>query len=557
MSQLSCHYTSVPKKRGPKVPGTARAAVESSQTSQEDGIQVLHDNSLFGEGQLWLSPVSNTEHQRPTGINWSPQSAQVANTVDQLVVGVDHVPTSGWAESVLDGLLVVISSALPSVPALEAVEKCVDLYMQYTFPTAPMIHEPTVRASASRFFSSTSGTNLFSAGGWQEEITHMQDFALITALCASVASVMPESLLPYRQILARPCLDTSRDMLRAIGDIDIENPNSTSIATRILHATALEHITGKTAMSYHVLGEATLIIRHMRLHSEEAVKSYDALEAQLLRSIFWQIYAADKASFCLGSRPILLHELLFDEDLTLHPIAGQFIPLIDTTGLSYEATFEDRLFVGFNFLPRLWSSAASLIFDVRTHTRGNQDANKIRMTEAYMAFLGIMDELPYWLQTANLIITRDDGEAVQFQKTAYWVQRCTILVTFQCLRLVILQQCIESKVWDVMGLNDQALTLPMTKIGMVHDFIQTLDDIPFVYLQVKGEPTVGSISEKEGKLLTLLIRWREFDDLAVCFSRSLIMLAMKLSCCVPSITSRDFSTFLRGWTQNHQTCWRS
>lgn len=42
-----------------------------------------------------------------------------------------------------------------------------------------------------------------------------------------------------------------------------------------------------------------------------------------------------------------------------------------------------------------------------------------------------------------------------------------------------------------MGLNDQPLTLEITKIGTVHDFVQTLEDIPFVYLQVKGEPTVS------------------------------------------------------------------
>lgn len=38
---------------------------------------------------------------------------------------------------------------------------------------------------------------------------------------------------------------------------------------------------------------------------------------------------------------------------------------------------------------------------------------------------------------------------------------------------------------------------------MVHDFVQTLDDIPFVYLQVKGEPTVSCDSAKDGQLLSI------------------------------------------------------
>ena len=489
ISQIPCQYTSVPKKRGPRTP---RVAHGLHQSTQEAGIRVLHDHGPVNEELLWLSPVSCTENQRPIDETATPQPGRLANIFALPVAGPDLVSTARSAQAVRDGLLELMSSALPSLPALEAVNTCIDLYMQYTFPTAPMVHEPTLRASASKFFLGTCTTELFRARSRQEGVTHMRAFALVTALCASVASVMPESLLPYRQILARPCLNASRDMLKAFEDFDVEYPNSTSIATRILHATALQHITGKTALSYYVLGQATLLIRNMRLHSEEALNVQDALEAQLLRFIFWQIYAADKASACLGSRPFLLHEWLFDGELTLRRSGEPVVPLLDTSRPWYEGSFEERLLAGFHFIPRLWSSAASLIFDMRAHGRGNQDANKTQLTQAYMEFLGIMDGLPNWLQASNVIISRDDGEAAQFQKTAFWVQRCTVLVTFQCLRLVILQQCIDSKVWDVMGLNDHTLTLPMTKIGMIHDFVQTLDDIPFVYLQVKGEPTVSS-----------------------------------------------------------------
>ncbi len=167
-------------------------------------------------------------------------------------------------------------------------------------------------------------------------------------------------------------------------------------------------------------------------------------------------------------------------------------PLLDTTKASYERTFEERLLLGFQFLPHLWSSAASLLFDMKACARGSQDATKTRLTQAYMEFLGIMDDLPHWLQASNVIFSHGDSEVAQFQKTAFWVQRCTLLVTFQCLRLVILQQSIESKIWDVMGLNDHALTLPMAKIEVVNDFVKTLDDIPFIYIQIKGEPTVGN-----------------------------------------------------------------
>lgn len=486
--------------------GTPTIAEGPLQSTEGASIQVLPNHSPVDRELQWPSPVSYSGSQGPRERTTTPRPGLIANTCTLPVATVNLEPTAEWVHAVRDDLLILLSSALLSLPALEAVNKCIDLYMQYVFPTAPMVHEPTLRASALRFFSSVGATELFTASSRQDEITHMRDFVLLTALCASVASIIPESLLPYRRSLAEPCLNTSRHILKALEDFDLENPNSTSIAIRILHATALQQITGKTTLTYYVLGQATLLIRNMRLHSEEALKGYNAVESQILRSIFWQIYAADKASACLGNRPFFLHELLFNEELTLRISGEPLAPLLDTSKPWCNEEFEERLFTGFHFLPHLWSSAASLLFDIREYRKGNQNNTKASLTQAYMKFLSIIDSLPHWLQVANIISSCNDGVATQFQKTAFWVQRCTVLGTFQCLRLVILQQCIASKVWDIMGLNDQDLTLPMAKIGIIHDFVQTLDDIPFVYLQVKGEPTVSTIAAWYGQLLTALIR---------------------------------------------------
>ncbi|PVH82995.1 hypothetical protein DL98DRAFT_128114 [Cadophora sp. DSE1049] len=528
-SQLLCQYTSAPKKRGPKLPNTRGLPQEPPESTQEGGFRLLHSHHPAVESPPWLNSAPHTEEEvhreaispqqkerkesgtRPADLesvpdipNALPQLGQFGLAFASSVAAPGLLPIAQRAQVVRNDLLRLITSTLPSVPALEAVNSCIDLYMQYTFPTAPIVHEPTLRASASRFFSNTCTTDLFTGHSRQEEIQHMRAFALLTALCASASSVMPDSLLPYRQALARPCLDASREIIRIFEDFDVERPNSASIAARVLHASALEHITGDATLGYYILGQATLLIRSMKLHSEETLKGHDAIEAQILRSLFWQVYAADQASACLGNRPFFLHKLLFDEELSLRPHGEPLVPLLDPTKPWSGDVFEERILIGFHFLPRLWSSAANLIFEIRTHGRANPDADKTHLTRTYMEFLGIMDGLPHWLQAANVIMSRDDGEATQYQKTAFWTQRCTILVTFQCLRLVILQQCIHSKVWDVMGLNDQALTLSMVKIGIVNDFIQTLDDIPFIYLQVKGEPTVQRIRRVGSVLLEIL-----------------------------------------------------
>lgn len=406
--------------------------------------------------------------------------------------------TAGLARTIRHRLLETLQSSLPSMVVLDIVNYCIDLYMQYTFPSAPSVHEPTLRAGAARFFAEpiVPDLHLFRASCWPEQVADMRSFALITALCASNASMMPESLIPYRESLAIPFLGASRAMLQLFEDWDLEHPTSSSILTRVFHSSALQQTTGKTAVAFHVLGQATLLVLAMRLYREESLRAFDDVEAQILRSLFWQIYAADQASACLCSRPHLLHEASLGERISLRPPGESecLTPLLDPSRPGADKIFETRLRVGFYFLPHLWSSAARLLLDVRSSGRADAEtgaAPRTHLTKAYMNFLSIMDGLPPWLQAANLMATPDDGAAARFQKAAFWVQRCTTLVTFQCLRLVILQQCIESEAWDVVGLTNQSLTLSLTKLGMIHDFVQTLDDIPFIYVQVKGEPTVS------------------------------------------------------------------
>lgn len=430
---------------------------------------------------------------QPTPSTWDDSQGQQGNDDPIISFGM---PTTGSAGDIRDSLVQSMNSSIPSIPSLDVIKLCIELYMTYTFPTAPCVHESTLQASANRFFAEVSGSRLFGADSWGDTVVDKRAFTLLTAICASVASVLPKSVLPYKDALAEPCLKASRDMLKMYEDFDIENPCATSIISRALHSTALQHITGKSALSYHVLGQATFLAQTMRLYREDALSSHDALQGQLLRNSFWQLFAADKAAICLGGRPFVLHELLFAEELTLRPNGETMVPLMSASSAWFEETLEGKILVGFHFIPRLWSSAASLISNLKAYRGVNECAEmKTGLIHDYVVFSGMLDELPQWLQTSSLIASSEDGRAAQCQKAMFWVQRCTIMVTYQCLRLVILQQCIKSKAWDVIGLNGLAVTLAMAKIGVIYDFIQTLEDIPFVYLQAKGEPTVSRHSE--------------------------------------------------------------
>ncbi|ETS79835.1 hypothetical protein PFICI_07364 [Pestalotiopsis fici W106-1] len=481
ISKISCRYTLVPRKRGPKV------AAQNPDVRRRRGRKALDgtaDPQRYNDANEAQLPAEATPAPAP-----QPDCVVGSRSYrsHEQVVPSSTAPS---CEAIRNCLARSISAAMPSLVLRDAVSRCVDLYIQYVFPTSPSVHESSLRAAADKSFPDVCVTNPLYTEDWQADLEHMRSFALVTALCASVASLMPASLLPYGMAIAQPLLTASRDMLKLFEDADVENPCSTSITTRILHCNALQHVTGKAALANHVLGHAILLIRTMSLHSEKALARFNSLEAQTLRLIYWQMYAADKASACLKSRAYYLHELLFEEEPTTNVCTEFQVPMLDTSNCWYEKQFEERILVGFHLIPRLWSTAANLIFEMRTYAKGDQASSKAYLTEGYMGFLGIMDGFPAWLQASRLIASGDDDDVARFRKSSFWVQRCTILVTFQCLRLVILQQCILSKIWGVMGLSDDAFTLAMTQISMVHEFLQTLDDIPFVYLQVKGEPMV-------------------------------------------------------------------
>ncbi|KAK3935846.1 hypothetical protein QBC46DRAFT_396517, partial [Diplogelasinospora grovesii] len=379
--------------------------------------------------------------------------------------------------------------------------------MQYTFPTAPIVHEPTLRSHAALLFSDTSSASLFASPNECERATHMSSFALVTAVCASISSVVPETLLSYGPVVAAIFLQASRETLKAYEDYDLEHPNSASLSIRDLQSVALQHVTGKKGIADHVLGEAGLIALKLRLYNEQAVVRSDPIEAQLLRLSFWHLYSADKAAASLESRAYILHEGLFVGGLTLLPSAETFTPLMDTDTPWDEEPFEERLLVGFQLIPHLWGSAARLLASMRAYDKAAKNGNGTlsALTRQYLDFVGVIDGLPHWLQVSNLIASPEDSAAVSRQKKSFWVQRCTSLMTFHCLRLVILQQCIDSGLWDVMGLSDQPLALAMKKAETIQDFVQTTDDIPFIYHQIKGEPNVERI-RRVGTILLEMIQ---------------------------------------------------
>ncbi|KAL5338343.1 hypothetical protein BJX70DRAFT_398861 [Aspergillus crustosus] len=193
------------------------------------------------------------------------------------------------SEWILSQLIAMIQS-IPSLGTLESiVSRCIDLYLEFIFPNQPLIHEPTIRASVAIFSLEIPAPF---------EVARLRAFTLLTALSTFVASVTPDQLLLSPHYLA-------------------DKPVSFSLNIRMWHSATLQNTTGKIGASWHSHGEATSIAQRLGLFDEDPLRQIPPVKAQLLRSAFWHLYLAERSAEALGSRPVVLHEVLFAGELTV------------------------------------------------------------------------------------------------------------------------------------------------------------------------------------------------------------------------------------------------
>jgi hypothetical protein len=382
----------------------------------------------------------------------------------------------------------------------ELVDNCINLFLQYMFPNTPVAHEPTLRGAASLFHPETClrGPETNKPRKGQKQIVFAKDFALITALCAFVMSVMPTSLLPTGKKLAVPFLQASRAMFRLYEEHDLEHPDSTSLTIRIWHSSAIQNMTGRAGAAWHYHTEASVLALRLRLYDEQVVSRPSAVESRLLRANFWLLYLSDKSAAALENRASVLGEHLFEDDLTLLEQDGQHEPLLDTKNESAQGALEQRIVVGFHLKARIWTAAGNLISDIKSYTRrqknlnsdkNRNDADVASMTEANLRFSALTYNLPSWLQNPDSIELADSKVAA-YQRTCIWCLKSNIMTTYHCLRLVILQKCIDHDVLEIIGLSTQPLSWAMRKVDIVQDFLYELHIVPFSCYKVQGEAGV-------------------------------------------------------------------
>ncbi|KAF6814002.1 C6 transcription factor, partial [Colletotrichum musicola] len=415
------------------------------------------------------------------------------------------------------------ADAVPTLSIRQTVDECISLYVLHLFPSAPVCHIPGLRAMAAAQFpldGYDANDNAFEHGTDHDRVANMREFTLLTAVCAAIASVYPETMLPYRDLVAAPFLRASRSMLKVYEDYDTQYPMSSSLSTRLLQSAALQHAAGKTSAAWHVLSQAGLLAQSLRLHSEQSLAKYDPLEAKLLRNNFWMLFVADKSAIAMANRPVTLHEPLFDSTMDLAEKNPIRVSLLDPSMRNLPNAFEDTLLEGFHLIRRCWASASRLLLAIRSKRQNTALDNPIiqanredreSMTRMYNEVMGLLDELPPSLDSPDTV-ELEPGYDVAFQRSCFWTQKARLVALFQSMRIIVLRQCIDHGLTGLIGLDDDPLNLAIQQTNIAHDVVQGLKSIPFQYIQTHGEPGI-ELMRVTGSILLEISQKVQSDDI--------------------------------------------
>jgi hypothetical protein len=454
--------------------------------------------SLASVPQARLSVPQNLESVLVLGsFSNSPRALVAAN------LSLAHDTSAIHAKLIVDveSVLALDNISADIMTLADVVHSCIDLFLQYMFPNTPIAHERTLRTAAAFFFTAQYPTSPDALAQSADllDLAFEKSFTLVTALCGFVASVMPESLLPNGKVLASPFLHSSKAMLRCYEESDLEQPDSTSITIRIWLSGASQNSTGKTGAAWHHHMEASLLALRLRLYEEKSVQRDSAIESRLLRANFWLLYLADKSAACLENRAPVLTEGLFESDLTLLEQCDNDESLLDLNENTAQGSLERQIVLGFHLKVRIWAAAADVIAELNAYVRSQKRLKRTlsddesiitRISELNIVFATLIFALPPGLQRLDTIVTADKSVEA-YQKTCLWTLRSNIMTTYHCLKLVILQKCIENDMLGVLGLTGQPLSWTLRKLEIVQDFIKELLAVPFICYKVQGEAGVS------------------------------------------------------------------
>ena len=418
-----------------------------------------------------------------------------------LVVAWPAYTATTAAETIRTELVNSLNSSLPAIPVEQLVDDCISAWMRYVFPTSPICSEEMLRSNRHLIFESmpiNDGAN-FAISTAERDVGHVPSlrcFTLVTACCAAAGILLPVDILPGGATSARHFFRASRAMLKLYEDADLDHPESTSITTRLLQSTVL-HATGKTRASYHLLNQARLLAIDIYNRKPSSFRVLDSVESRLLRQNLANTLTGTRSAAVLADQPLLFNDELWIDLSDPLFVSSEQAALLDPNQEHNGHSFEQRLLMGVDICRRLWTSASNALSCIRglgilpELVPIDESLRRIStIMEAYLYFSGILDDLPDWLQRPDAAVY-EDQRISQYQSSCFWAQKTDLLMSYHCVRLIIVRTCIEQGATSALGIGTDVLSQFLKKIEMSQEFVSVLESVPFISLQANGEPCVS------------------------------------------------------------------
>lgn len=512
-AEVSCEYLT-PKKRGPR-PASSRSHSNIGQTVGEPLNSAIStaESAVQGQSESPKYPTTSGAATSHLHLSSVPLCTSATST-SSLLAGSGNSQVQA-AITVHCDLLAALAISVPSHTPASITDQCILLYTQDVFGALPMCHEAALRMTVGRFFiSSLAGdshsetrpqvSHLFIATDEPELVPTLRSLTLLTALCAAVTYVVPEDVLPDKQLTGPLFLRAARDMLRIYEDYDLEHPDSSSLIIRLFLSSAVQTATGRQQLAFHILNEAGLIAMRLRLYDEASLEGLEPFEEKLRRNAFWQLYVCDNTALVMKGRPVTIHEKLFETELSLESRSQNRVSLFEH-GHSYEgAMIEDRLLEGFHLIRRLWAMAARIIPAIESRSRskigaaGHTDKtcqcdDTARISEAYFDMITLTNDLSAWILTLTEAYSGSCQDSEQHAFDILHRQRTSCLITLHSIKIFVLNCAVQCGLPEIVGLTTEPRALAMRQIELAQEFLNVLESVPFLHLRTEGESCVSRI----------------------------------------------------------------
>lgn len=494
MSRIACRYDVAPNKRGPKSRRRSKTLVDDIHSRHRSRRRPAH-----AAAEEFLSSEKATEGScipEPPTTNSADISIPRANSADQ-----SPSTLTERLQNVHKGLVLSLSSVDTSLSLETVVARCVDMYMQNTFCLHPIVHEGSLRAVMNLDTLVVQEVAAQPRTRSRDGSLHLlQSYALVTALCAATAYLLSPQTDVDGRLVGPVFLRVSRETLSIYHDLDLQQPESSSLAIRMFQAAAL-HTDGKHELAWHLFGEALRLADQMRLYDEQSFGLLDPLEGRLRRTAYWDLTAYAQ-----------YHHILEEFSLVTHTWNRERTTAMR---LDYEPTdmFEEQLFAGFFAFHRLWEAASGLLLDLESYARVRRltadaitllEIQQNGLTESYVRFLTVLDHLPACIHYPDAGVNTENGNITLSQRRQFWIQRTNLFVTYHCLRMVLVTRISHLGLGVLIGIQDAEPMLALRKTEVAHDMICFITSVPLEILRVMGETCISKIRHVGASLLEIM-----------------------------------------------------